>query len=121
MNRVLATALEYLNYVIVLVIIAAGGYAGWFLFQGEPEAQQNIGVVWGVVLGILTAALVGGAMALVVLMEKHLRHIRTQAVRQTQLLEQLAEMAEGDAAQAIAQADDGGFGAPAWARTGGRR
>ena len=33
MNRVLATALEYLNYVIVLMIIAAGGYAGWFLFQ----------------------------------------------------------------------------------------
>lgn len=118
MNRVLATALEYLNYVIVLVIIAAGGYAGWFLFQGEPEAQQNVGVVWGVVLGILVAALVGGAMALVVLMEKHLRHIRIQSIRQTALLEQIAQMAESDAAQLAAQADDGGFGAPAWARAG---
>ncbi len=70
MNRVLATALEYLNYIIVLVIIAAGGYAGWLLFQGDPEPQQNAGVVSGVVLGVLVAALVGGAMALVVLMEQ---------------------------------------------------
>jgi len=118
MNRVLATALEYLNYIIVLVIIASGGYAGWFFSQGELEAQQNIGIISGVVLGVLTAALIGGSMALVVLMEKHLRHIRRHTVRQTELLEQIANMAEADAEHAIGQIDEGGFGAPAWARTG---
>ena len=118
MNRVLATALEYLNYIIVLVIIAAGGYAGWFFFQGDLEAQQNIGIVWGLVLGFLAAALVGGSMALVVLMEKHLRTIRAHTARQTELLEQIANMAEVDAEHAVGQIDEGGFGAPAWARTG---
>ena len=118
MNRVLATALEYLNYIIVLVIIAGGGYAGWFFFQGDPEAQQNIGIIWGLVLGFLAAALIGGLMALVVLMEKHLRTIRSHTARQTQLLEQIAYMAEVDAEHAVAQIDEGGFGAPAWARTG---
>lgn len=118
MNRVLATALEYLNYIIVLVIIAAGGYAGWFFFQGDLEAQQNIGIVWGLVLGFLAAALVGGSMALVVLMEKHLRTIRAHTARQTELLEQIANMAEFDAEHAVSQIDEGGFGSPAWARTG---
>ncbi len=118
MNRVLATALEYLNYIIVLVIIAGGGYAGWFLFQGDPEATQNIGIVSGAVLGFLAAVLVGGAMALVVLMEKHLRNIRAQTIRQTELLEQIAAMAEGDAEQALTQAGESGFGQPSWARTG---
>jgi len=118
MNRVLATALEYLNYIIVLVIIAGGGYAGWFFFQGDPEAQQNIGIIWGLVLGFLAASLVGGLMALVVLMEKHLRIIRAQTARQTELLEQISNMAEVDAGHAVAQNEEGGFGAPAWARTG---
>ena len=117
MNRVLATALEYLNYIIVLVIIGAGAYAGWFLFQGDPEAQQNLGIIWGGILGVLVAALVGGVMALLVLMEKHLRQIRTHTMRQTELLEKIASMAESDAAYAAGQADDGGFGAPAWARS----
>lgn len=121
MNRVLATALEFLNYIIVLVIIAGGGYAGWFFSRGDPEAQ-GLFIVTGVFLGILLAALVGGAMALVVLMEKHLRTIRINAARQTELLEQIAAMAEVDGQQAANQADDGGFGStPAWARTGGRR
>ena len=117
MNRLLATALEYLNYIIVLVIIAAGGYAGWFFFQGDPEGQ-NVGIVSGVVLGILVAALIGGSMALVVLMEKHLRIIRANAVRQTALLEAIATMAEEDAETLANQTGDGGFGAPSWARTG---
>ncbi len=117
MNRVLATALELLNYIIVLVIIAGGGYAGWLFFQGDPEAQ-NLGIFTGVVLGILSAALVGGAIALVVLIEKHLRAIRANTIRQTELLEQLAEIAQSDAQGAAAQPGDGGFGAPAWARTG---
>lgn len=120
MNRVLATALEYLNYVIVLVIIGAGGYAGWFLSQGDPEAQQSLGMISGIVLGVLAAVLVGGAMALIVLMEKHLRHIRALSLRQTELLEQMAAMAEADADQATSQADDGGFGAPAWATQTGQ-
>ncbi len=121
MNRVLSTALEYLNYIIVLVIIASGGYAGWFFFQGDDPAAQNLGIASGLVLGLLAAALVGGSMALVVLIEKHLRNIRTHAVRQTELLEQLASMAEVDAVKAANQPDDGGFGtAPAWARTGPR-
>jgi len=120
MNRVLATALEYLNYVIVLVIIASGGYAGWFFFQGDPGAQ-NLGIASGVVLGFLAAVLVGGLMALVVSIEKHLRNIRTHAARQTELLEQLASMAEVDAVKSTKPADDGGFGEPpAWARTGPR-
>lgn len=119
MNRMLATALELLNYVIVLVIIAGGGYAGWFLFRGDPEAQQQTGIVAGIVLGILAAALIGGAMALVVLIEKHLRAIRADAARQTELLKQIAAMAEGDA-QTSHQPSDGGFGPPAWARTGGQ-
>ncbi len=118
MNRVLATVLEYLNYIIVLVIIAAGGYAGWLLFQGDPEPQQNAGVVSGVVLGVLVAALVGGAMALVVLMEKYLRQIRAHTISQTELLEQIASMAESDVEQAEGEAEEGGFGAPTWARTG---
>lgn len=119
MNRVLATALEYLNYIIVLVIIAAGGYAGWFFFQGDPEAQ-NLGIATGAFLGILAAALIGGAMALVVLMEKHLHTIRANAVRQTELLEQIAAMAEADGQPAANQPGDGGFGStPSWARTGG--
>ena len=88
------------------------------MFQGDPEPQQNVGVVSGVVLGVLVAALVGGAMALVVLMEKHLRHIRAHTVRQTELLEQIASMAETDVEQAVVEAEEGGFGAPAWARTG---
>ena len=117
MNRVLATTLEYLNYIVVLVIIAAGGYAGWFFFQPDPEAQ-NIGIIWGAILGFLVAAVVGGAIALVVLMEKHLRHIRTNAERQTELLERIAAMAETDAETVARQPDDGGFGPPAWARTG---
>ena len=117
MNRVLATALEYLNYIIVVVIIAGGGYAGWFFFQGDPEAQ-NVGIASGVILGILAAALIGGLMALVVLMEKHLRHIRAHTIRQTELLEQIASMAESDVEQAVGKVDEGGFGAPAWARTG---
>ena len=117
MNRVLAAALELLNYVIVLVLIAGGGYAGWLFFQGDPEAQ-NLGIFTGVVLGILAAALVGGAVALVVLIEKHLRAIRTHAERQTEILSKLAEIAESDAQTAAYDPDDGGFGAPAWARTG---
>ena len=116
MNRVLVTALEYLNYIIVPVIIAGGGYAGWFYFQGDPE--QNIGIISGAVLGFLAAVLVGGAMALVVLMEKHLRNIRAQTIRQTELLEQIAAMAEGDAEQALNQTGESGFGQPSWARTG---
>ncbi len=116
MNRLLAAALEALNLVIVLVLIAGGGYAGWLFFQGDPEAQ-NLGIFTGVVLGILAAVLVGGAISLVILIEKHLRAIRTNATRQTELLEQLADMAKSDA-QAANQSDDGGFGAPAWARTG---
>ena len=117
MNRVLATALELLNYVIVLVIIAGGGYAGWLFFQGDPEAQ-NLGIFTGVVLGILTAAVVGGAITLVVLMEKHLRVIRANAERQTEILAKLAEIAESDAQGVANEPGDGGFGAPAWARTG---
>lgn len=119
MNRVLATALEFLNYVIVLVIIAGGGYAGWFFSRGDPEAQ-GLFIVTGVFLGILVAALIGGAMALVVLMERHLNTTRVNAERQTALLEQLAAMAEADVQAGGRQPDDGGFGAPAWARTGGR-
>ena len=57
-------------------------------------------------------------MALVVLMEKHLRIIRAHTARQTELLEQIADMAEVDAEHAVAQNDEDGFGAPAWARTG---
>jgi hypothetical protein len=117
MNRVLAAALELLNYVIVLAIIAGGGYAGWLFFQGDPEAQ-NLGIFTGVVLGILVAAVVGGAVALVVLIEKHLRVIRANTIRQTELLEHLAEIAKSDAQGPAAQPGDGGFGAPAWARTG---
>lgn len=121
MNRVLATALEYLNYIVVLVIIAGGGYAGWFFFQGDPEAQ-NLGIATGVFLGILAAALIGGAMALVVLMEKHLRTIRANAVRQTELLEKIAAIAEADVQAGGGHPDDGGFGTtPSWARTGGGR
>ena len=121
MNRLLATALEYLNYIIVLVIIAGGGYAGWLFSRGDPEAQ-GLFIATGVFLGILAAALVGGAMALVVLMEKHLHTIRANAVRQTELLEQIAAMADADNQQAADQAGDGGFGStPAWARTGGPR
>ena len=81
MNRLLAAALEALNLVIVLVLIA------------------------------------GGAISLVILIEKHLRAIRTNAMRQTELLEQLADMAKSDT-QAANEPGDGGFGAPAWARTG---
>lgn len=117
MNRVLATTLEYLNYLIVLVIIGGGGYAGWFFFQGDPAAQRT-GVITGLILGILAAVLIGGLMALVVLIEKHLRHIRANAVRQTALLEQMAKIAESDAQSGSYRSDDGGFGAPAWARNG---
>jgi len=117
MNRMLATALELLNYLVVLVIIAGGGYAGWLFFQGDPEAQ-NLGIFSGVVLGILAAAVVGGAVALVVLMEKHLRVIRANAERQTEILTRLAEIADSDAQGAPSGSDDGGFGAPSWARTG---
>lgn len=116
MNRVLATALEALNVLIVLVLIAGGGYAGWLFFQGDPEAQK-LGIFTGVVLGLLAAVLLGGAISLVILIEKHLRAIRTNAARQTELLEQLADMAKADS-QAANQPGDGGFGAPAWARTG---
>ena len=117
LNRMLATALELLNYLVVLVIIGGGGYAGWLFFQGDPEAQ-NLGIFSGVVLGILAAAVVGGAVALVVLIEKHLRVIRANAIRQTELLTQISEIAESDAQGAAAQPGDAGFGAPAWARTG---
>lgn len=121
MNRVLATALEFLNYIIVLVIIAGGGYAGWFFSRGDPEAQ-GLFIVTGVFLGILVAALVGGAMALVVLMERHLHTIRTNAERQTELLEKIAAMAEADVQAGAGHPDDGGFGTtPSWARTGGGR
>ncbi len=120
MNRVLATALEFLNYIIVGVIIGVGGYAGWFFSRGDPEAQ-GLFIATGVFLGILIAALVGGAMSLVVLMESHLRTIRTNAVRQTELLEKIAAMAEADVQAGGHLPDDGGFGStPAWARTGGR-
>lgn len=119
MNRVLATALEYLNYIIVVVIIAGGGYAGWFFSRGDPEAQ-GLFIATGVFLGILVAALIGGAMALVVLMEKHLHTIRANAARQTELLVQLAAIAEADVQAGARQPDDGGFGAPAWARPAGR-
>ena len=118
MNRVLATALEYLNFIIVLAIIGAGGVSGWLLFKGQTPEEQNIGIAAGLVLGILAAVLIGGAMALVVLMEKHLRRIRINAIRQTELLEQIATMAEADAEQMANASGDGGFGAPGWARTG---
>ena len=62
--------------------------------------------------------MVGGAIALVVLMEKHLRQIRVNAERQTELLERIASMAESDAEAIASQPDDGGFGPPSWARTG---
>ena len=118
MNRVLAAALELLNYVIVLVIIAGGAYAGWFFFRGDPQAQ-NLGIFSGLVLGILTAALIGGSISLFILIEKHLRAIRANAVQQTELLTKIAEMAETDA-RIASEPGDGGFGAPAWARTGRR-
>lgn len=120
MNRVLATALEYLNYLIVLVVIASGAYAGWFFFRGDEPVAQNLGLASGILLGLVAAVLVGGATALVVLIEKHLRHIRAQAERQTVLLEQLASMAEVDAIKAANESEAGGFGTPAWARTSSR-
>ena len=49
MNRVLATALEYLNFVIVLVIIAAGGVSGWLFFRGQTPDEQNIGIAAGTI------------------------------------------------------------------------
>ena len=51
MNRVLATALEYLNYIVVLLIIAAGGFQGWRLFQGDTPEAQNIGIASGAIVG----------------------------------------------------------------------
>lgn len=73
MNRLLADTLSFLNGLIAVVIIVAGGGIGYFsvTFAG----QRPLGLLIGALIGLVVAAFVCGAIAYLALIEAHLRKI----------------------------------------------
>lgn len=120
MNRVLATTLEYLNFIIVLIIIASSAVGAWAYVKSHPvygsdPSMLAAGVAIGAIVGFVAGALVGGMIAFVALIEKHLREIRGHAAEQTDLFRSIEELARADASGAELgpqPSSDGGFGEP---------
>lgn len=69
MNRMLAEALSILNVLISLMIALVGTIVGWRLFG------TAIGALSGLFVGVVFAALTGGIIAYLALIERHLAKI----------------------------------------------
>ncbi len=81
MNKLLASALGYLNGLLAIVLVVGGGLAGEALRQtiGEPSA-----IIWGLSLGMFLAIVVCGLVAVFISMRNELVAIRNLLVKQSQ-------------------------------------
>lgn len=73
MNRLLIDGLDGVNTLLAVVIIAAGGFAGYQhgAYSGSPPMYAIIGAVGGLV----AACVICGLLATFIQIEKHLRKI----------------------------------------------
>ncbi|MDZ5448263.1 hypothetical protein [Labrys sp. ZIDIC5] len=76
MNRMLASALSLLNGLIALLLVLAFGLIGW-TWPSFGDAH-GLGLAIGLVAGIVTATLACGTIAILSLIEKHLRTLVAQ-------------------------------------------
>lgn len=76
MNRMLASALSLLNGLIALLIVAASTLVGW-RWPGFGDAQ-GFGLAVGFLGGVVIATLACGTIAILALIEKHLRTLVAQ-------------------------------------------
>lgn len=74
MNRLLADLLSAINLFIALAMVVVGGVIG---FQMARNAGDNItfGMGVGAIVGLLAAAVLCGILAVLILIERHLRLI----------------------------------------------
>lgn len=70
MNRALIGALDGLNTIIAIVIIVAGAFFGMTAFGPG-------GLVIGIIVGLVAAAVVCGLLAILIEIEKNLRQLVT--------------------------------------------
>lgn len=74
MNRMLADLLTAINGLLAIIIVLCGGVVG---FQWAKNTNDNLtfGFGMGIVAGLIVAALICGLLAIVSLIERHLRLI----------------------------------------------
>lgn len=79
MNRLLANTLTYLNVAVAIIIVAASTLFGTI-------ALPVLGGLFGLIGGIILAALVCGTVAYIALIEKHLRKLASDGGMQTKTI-----------------------------------
>lgn len=74
MNRYLADLLADLNLVLAVAIVILGGLGG-FGYARETGDNLTFGVGIGLIVGVIVAAILCGLLAMLALIERHLRLI----------------------------------------------